>query len=235
MGRYRWGRAKYWQQVLTEIKDRGANDVCIVVSDGLTGLGESITATWPQAIHQATTEAAARQRFTDFEEKWGRDYPAITTAMGVRVGGVRAVPAVRPRDPGRPSTGPLPHGAQPDPTGTGRQRSTNRWKKPLNALAGAFEGRILNSSNRNHDYGQLHRNSDSRASALGRWRQGGVLAGFAPTWRRWSAAGPVSPLAGQGSFAAESPAPCVACRASHSSPLSILLSPTADWARNRTP
>ena len=44
--------AKYWQQVLTEIKNRGVKDACIVVSDGLTGLSESITATWPEAIHQ---------------------------------------------------------------------------------------------------------------------------------------------------------------------------------------
>ena len=44
--------AKYWQQVLTEIKNRGVKDVCIVVSDGLTGMTESIAATWPLAIHQ---------------------------------------------------------------------------------------------------------------------------------------------------------------------------------------
>jgi putative transposase len=31
--------AEYWQQVLTEIKNRGVKDACIVVSDGLTGLG----------------------------------------------------------------------------------------------------------------------------------------------------------------------------------------------------
>jgi hypothetical protein len=29
--------SKFWQQVLTEIKNRGTKDVCIVVSDGLTG------------------------------------------------------------------------------------------------------------------------------------------------------------------------------------------------------
>ena len=44
--------AKYWQQVLAEIKNRGTKDVCIVVSDGLTGMTEAITATWPLAIHQ---------------------------------------------------------------------------------------------------------------------------------------------------------------------------------------
>ena len=41
--------AKYWLQVLTEIKNRGVEDVCIVVCDGLKGLPESIEATWPLA------------------------------------------------------------------------------------------------------------------------------------------------------------------------------------------
>jgi transposase-like protein len=44
--------AKYWLQVLTEIKNRGVEDVCIVVCDGLKGLPESIAATWPLAVVQ---------------------------------------------------------------------------------------------------------------------------------------------------------------------------------------
>ena len=46
--------AKYWLQVLTEIKNRGVDDVCIVVCDGLKGLPESIEATWPLAIVQTS-------------------------------------------------------------------------------------------------------------------------------------------------------------------------------------
>jgi putative transposase len=44
--------AKFWLQVLTEIKNRGTEDVCIVVCDGLKGLPESIEATWPLAVIQ---------------------------------------------------------------------------------------------------------------------------------------------------------------------------------------
>ena len=44
--------AKYWLQVLTEIKNRGVEDVCIVVCDGLKGLPESITATWSASLIQ---------------------------------------------------------------------------------------------------------------------------------------------------------------------------------------
>jgi transposase-like protein len=44
--------AKYWLRILTEIKNRGVRDVCIVVCDGLKGLPDAIAAAWPQAITQ---------------------------------------------------------------------------------------------------------------------------------------------------------------------------------------
>jgi putative transposase len=44
--------AKYWLQVLTEIRNRGVADVCMVVCDGLKGLPESIETVWPQALTQ---------------------------------------------------------------------------------------------------------------------------------------------------------------------------------------
>ncbi len=44
--------AKYWLHVLTEIKNRGVGDVCIVVCDGLGGLPEAISAVWPAAATQ---------------------------------------------------------------------------------------------------------------------------------------------------------------------------------------
>jgi putative transposase len=39
--------AKFWLSVLTEIKNRGVADVCIVVCDGLKGLPESVITAWP--------------------------------------------------------------------------------------------------------------------------------------------------------------------------------------------
>lgn len=42
--------ARYWAHVLTEIKNRGTQDVCIVVCDGLTGLPDAVASVWPQAI-----------------------------------------------------------------------------------------------------------------------------------------------------------------------------------------
>lgn len=44
--------AKYWHHVLTEIKNRGVADVCIVVCDGLTGLPDAVSSVWPRSITQ---------------------------------------------------------------------------------------------------------------------------------------------------------------------------------------
>jgi len=101
--------AKFWLSVLTEIKNRGTGDVCIVVCDGLKGLPDAINTVWSRAVVQtcvihllrntfryasrkywdqiakdirpvytAATEAAAKERFSEFTAKWGAQYPAIT-------------------------------------------------------------------------------------------------------------------------------------------------------------
>jgi transposase-like protein len=44
--------AKHWLQVLTELRNRGIDDVCMVVCDGLKGLPDAIEQVWPQAITQ---------------------------------------------------------------------------------------------------------------------------------------------------------------------------------------
>jgi putative transposase len=44
--------ARFWTGVLTELRNRGVRDVLIVCCDGLTGLPESISHVWPQAIVQ---------------------------------------------------------------------------------------------------------------------------------------------------------------------------------------
>jgi transposase-like protein len=55
--------AKYWLHVLTEIKNRGVNDVLMVVCDGLTGLPDAVTATWSQAITQTCVVHLLRNYF----------------------------------------------------------------------------------------------------------------------------------------------------------------------------
>ncbi|WP_371419112.1 IS256 family transposase [Pseudarthrobacter sp. NamE5] len=194
--------AKYWLGVLTEIKNRGVEDVCIAVCDGLKGLPEAITTVWEQAtvqtcvihlirntfryaprqhwdelsrdlkpVYTAPTEAAARERFADFEAKWATKYPAIgrlwrsawaefapfldwdaeirrviCSTNAIESLNARYRRAVRAR-------GHFPNDAAAlkclylvtrslDPTGQGRARWATRWKPALNAFAIAFEGRI---------------------------------------------------------------------------------------------
>jgi len=44
--------AKYWLNVLTELRNRGLQDVLIVCCDGLKGLPDAIEATWEKALTQ---------------------------------------------------------------------------------------------------------------------------------------------------------------------------------------
>jgi putative transposase len=44
--------AKYWLRVLTEIRNRGVADVCMLVCDGLKGLPEVVAQVWPQTVVQ---------------------------------------------------------------------------------------------------------------------------------------------------------------------------------------
>jgi putative transposase len=194
--------AKFWLGVFTEIKNRGVDDVCIAVCDGLKGLPEAITTTWELAtvqacvihlirntfrfasrkywdqmsrdlrpVYTAPSEAAARERFAEFDAKWGKRYPAISklwenawsefipfldydveirrvicSTNAIESINARYRRAVRAR-------GHFPNDTAAlkclylvtralDPTGRGRARWAMRWKPALNAFAIAFQGRI---------------------------------------------------------------------------------------------
>jgi transposase-like protein len=78
--------AKYWLQVLTELKNRGVDDVCMVVCDGLKGLPDAIGTVWPQAITQtcivhlmrASFRYAARQDWDKISKALKAVYTAPT-------------------------------------------------------------------------------------------------------------------------------------------------------------
>jgi putative transposase len=44
--------AKFWLRVLSEIKNRGVRDVCMLVCDGLKGLPDAVSAVWAKTIVQ---------------------------------------------------------------------------------------------------------------------------------------------------------------------------------------
>jgi putative transposase len=122
--------AKHWLHVLTELKNRGVNDVLMVVCDGLTGLPEAINNVWPQTVTQTCVVHLLRNSFRyagrqhwdalakalrpiytaahrgrragtvlRVQRRLGHPLPGDRAAVGERVGGVRAVPGLRRRDP----------------------------------------------------------------------------------------------------------------------------------------
>jgi putative transposase len=194
--------AKFWLSVFTEIKNRGVEDVCIAVCDGLKGLPEAITTTWELAtvqaciihlirntfrfasrkywdemsrdlrpVYTAPSEKVARERFMEFDGKWGKQYPAISklwenawsefipfldydveirrvicSTNAIESLNARYRRAVRARGHFPNDTAALKclylATRALDPTGRGRARWAMRWKPALNAFAIAFEGRI---------------------------------------------------------------------------------------------
>lgn len=100
--------AKFWLQVVTELKNRGVQDIFIACVDGLKGFPEAIEAVFPKTtvqlcivhmvryslnfvswklrktvaaalrvIYTAATAEEAERRLTEFDVKWGADYPSI--------------------------------------------------------------------------------------------------------------------------------------------------------------
>jgi transposase-like protein len=66
--------AKFWLRVLTDIKNRGTQDVCIVVCDGLKGLPDSVAAVWPKTVVQTCVVHLLRNSFKYASRK---DWAAI--------------------------------------------------------------------------------------------------------------------------------------------------------------
>jgi transposase-like protein len=60
--------AKHWMHILTEIKNRGVNDVLMLVCDGLKGLPDAVETVWPRTtvqtcvVHRSRTETRCRFR-----------------------------------------------------------------------------------------------------------------------------------------------------------------------------
>ncbi|MBO4161245.1 IS256 family transposase [Micromonospora sp. MMS20-R2-23] len=80
--------AKFWLSVLTELKNRGVGDACMVVCDGLKGLPDAIGQTWPEAVVQTCVihllrtsfRYAGRQHWAAIAKALKPVYPASTEA-----------------------------------------------------------------------------------------------------------------------------------------------------------
>jgi putative transposase len=199
--------AKFWLQVLSELKNRGIEDVFFVVCDGLKGLPDSVGAVFPQAvvqtciihlirntfryaskkywghiavdlkpIYRAPTREAAWAAFEEFEEKWGKPYPAIgqlwrnaweqfvpfldydaeirtvlcsTNAIESLNARYRRAVTVRGHFPTEQAAMKCLYlvTRSLDPKGTGQTRWTMRWKPALNAFAITFGDRMPKAEN----------------------------------------------------------------------------------------
>lgn len=76
--------AKYWQRVLTEIRNRGVRDVCVLVCDGLNGLPEAVNNVWTDTIVQTCIVHLLRNTYKYASKKdWAaiaRDIKPVYTA-----------------------------------------------------------------------------------------------------------------------------------------------------------
>ncbi|WUN83896.1 IS256 family transposase [Streptomyces erythrochromogenes] len=67
-----------WMAVLSELRNRGIEDVCIVVCDGLKGLPDAVTATWPKATVQTCVIHLTR---APLRLSSARDHPKLVPAL----------------------------------------------------------------------------------------------------------------------------------------------------------
>jgi|SRR3954470_1724714 len=200
--------AKFWLQVLSELRNRGVEDIFFVVCDGLKGLPDSVGSAYPAAIvqtciihlvrntfryaskkywgqiaadlkpiYRAPSREAAWRAFEEFEEKWGKPYPAIsrlwrnaweqfvpfldydpeirtvlcsTNAIESLHSRYRRAVSVRGHFPTEQAAMKCLYMVTRslDPKGTGQTRWAMRWKPALNAFAITFADRMPKAENR---------------------------------------------------------------------------------------
>ncbi|MFI6007028.1 IS256 family transposase [Streptomyces sp. NPDC051366] len=70
--------ATTWMAVLSELRNRGVEDVCIVVCDGLKGLPDAVTATWLKATVQTCVVHLIR---ASLRLSSVRDHPKLVPAL----------------------------------------------------------------------------------------------------------------------------------------------------------
>jgi len=140
--------ARFWVRVLSELKNRGVQDVCMVVCDGLKGLPTAIETVWPQAITQTCIVHLLRNSFRYASKKhWpalAKDLKPIYTAPSESA----ALDAFsRSPKPGASATRPSSScGSTPGPNSCHLCSSTPafapwcaqqmRWKASMRASAG---------------------------------------------------------------------------------------------------
>jgi len=104
--------AKYWLRVLSELKNRGVQDVLIVVCDGLKHLPDSIGQVWPQTIVQTCVVHLLRNTTPTPPARTGPRSPRTSNRCTPRR-------RSRPRWTGSPSSATNGRNAIPRSSGSG--------------------------------------------------------------------------------------------------------------------
>ncbi|MET9588879.1 transposase [Streptomyces sp. NPDC006539] len=171
LSRTRW--ATWWASAdlpmpLTEIKNRGVNDIVMLVCDGLKGRPDAVETVWPRTtvqtcvVHPAaelplcrppglgqdracpqarlhgSDRGAVQERFADFADAWGTRYPAIVRFWEKAWEDV--VPPLRHRDPPHHRPG---DDSRPGRCPAGTEERHRERQRPCSAVRSqVFPGRV---------------------------------------------------------------------------------------------
>jgi transposase-like protein len=76
--------AKYWMQVMTDLRNRGVKDILIVTSDDLSGIEDAIKAVYPEAMYQGCVVHVIRNalKYVNWKDRkeFAKDQKSIYTA-----------------------------------------------------------------------------------------------------------------------------------------------------------
>ncbi len=130
--------ARHWLHIRTELKNRGVNDVLMLVCDGLKGLPGAVETVWPRTTVQTCVVHLLRNSFRcAARQDWDRIAKPHKPVSSPQAAGAPTAPAEE-------AALECVHMAimSLDPTGRGQARWTMRWKTALNAFDITFEGRL---------------------------------------------------------------------------------------------
>lgn len=69
--------AKYWLQVLTDLKNRGVKDILIITSDDLPGIQDAISAVYPEAAYQGCVVHVIRNSLKHVSYKDRKSFSSV--------------------------------------------------------------------------------------------------------------------------------------------------------------
>jgi len=113
--------AKFWCSILEELRQRGVQDILVLCSDGLTGMGEAVEAIFPQAVFQTCIVHVVRSstRYVSW-----KDRKAVCAESTPRW---TSRPPARPSRPSR-SSGTPSTPRWPGAGGAGGRTSRRFWR-----------------------------------------------------------------------------------------------------------